>query len=77
MQHGFRSSQSIADLLKVASDRIDKAFEKFGATQALALDVSKAFDRVRDAGFLQKCKSYGISVQIFGLFSSFSLIGNF
>ena len=28
------------------SDRITRAFNKFGATRALALDISKAFDRV-------------------------------
>ena len=37
----------------------------------MALDVSKAFDRVWHAGLLQKLKSYGISGQIFGLISSF------
>ena len=37
----------------------------------MALDISKAFDRVWHAGLLQKLKSYGISGQIFGLISSF------
>ena len=37
----------------------------------LALDISKAFDRVWRAGLLHKLKSYGISGQIFGLISSF------
>ena len=37
----------------------------------MALDVSKAFDRVWQAGLLHKVKSYGISGQIFGLISSF------
>ena len=37
----------------------------------LALDISKAFDRVWHAGLLHKLKSYGISGQIFGLISSF------
>ena len=36
----------------------------------MALDVSKAFDRVWHAG-LQKLKSYGISGQILSLISSF------
>ena len=60
-----------ADLLTVASDRITRAFNRSGATQSAALDISKAFGRVWDAGLLLKLKSYGISGQIFGLISSF------
>ena len=37
----------------------------------MALDISKAFDRVWHAGLLHKLKSYGISGQIFSLTSSF------
>ena len=37
----------------------------------MALDISKAFDRVFHAGLLHKLKSCGISGQIFGLISSF------
>ena len=70
-QYGFRSSQSTADLLTVVSDRIAMAFNRSGATQAVALDISKAFDRVWNAGLLHKLKSYGISGQIFSLISSF------
>ena len=46
-------------------------FNRSGATQAVALDISKAFDRVWNAGLLQKLKSYEISGQIFGLISFF------
>ena len=70
-QYGFRSSQSTADLLTVASDRIARAFNRSGATRAVALDISRAFERVWHAGLLQKLKSYGFSGQIFGLISSF------
>ena len=70
-QYGFRSSRSTADLLTVVSDKISRAFNRSGATQAVALDISKAFDRVWHAGLLHKLKSYGISGQIFGLISSF------
>ena len=70
-QYGFRSSQSTANLLTVVSERIARAFNRSGATQAVALDISKAFDRVWHAGLLHKLKSYGISGQIFGLISSF------
>ena len=70
-QNGFRSSRSTADLLTAVSDRIAWTFNKCGATQALALDISKTFDKVWHAGLLHKLRSYGISGQIFGLISSF------
>ena len=70
-QYGFRSSQSTADLLTVVSDRIARTFNRSGATRAVALYISKAFDRVWHAGLLHKLKSYEISGQIFGLISSF------
>ena len=50
-QYGFRPSQSTGDLLAVASDRIARDFNKFGATQAVALDIPKAFDRVWPESF--------------------------
>ena len=68
-QNGFRSSQSTADLLTVASDIIARAFNRSGATCAVAL--SKAFTRVWHDGLLHKPKVCGISGQIFGLISSF------
>ena len=70
-QYGFRSSWSTAGLLTVIFDRIARAFNRFGATQAVALDISKAFDRVWHAGLLPKHKSYGISGQLYCLISSF------
>ena len=60
-QYGFRFSRSIADLLTVVSDRIARAFSMSRATRAVALDISKAFDRVWHAGILLKLNSYGIS----------------
>ena len=56
------SSRSTADLLTVPG---------LGVTRAVALDISKAFDRVWYAGLLHKLKSNGISGQISGLISSF------
>ena len=43
-QFGFRSSRSTADLLTVVSDRIARTFNRSGATRAVVLDISKAFD---------------------------------
>ena len=48
-----------------------RAFNRSGATPAVAFDISKAFDRVWHVGLLHKLKSYGISGQTFGLISSF------
>ena len=70
-QYGFRSSRPTADLLTFVSDRIARAFNRSRATQDVALDISKAFDRVWCAGLLHKLKSYGISGQIFDHISSF------
>ena len=71
-QYGFRSSRSTADLQTVVSDRIARAFNnRSGSTRAVALDISKAFDKVCHAGLLHKLKFYRISAQIFGLTSSF------
>ena len=47
------------------------AFNRSGATRAVALDISKAFDRVWRAGLLHRLRSFGISGQILGLISSF------
>ena len=57
LQYGFRSSRSTADLRAVASDRIVKSFNRSGATRAIALDTSKVFDRVWQAGLLRKLKT--------------------
>ena len=53
------------------SDRVVRAFNRSGATEAVAFDISKAFDRVWHAGLLYKLKYYGISDQVLGLISSF------
>ena len=67
-QYSFRSSRSTADLLTAVSHRITRAFNRSGATRAVALDIS---DRVWHAGLLHKLKFYGISGQMFGVISSF------
>ena len=45
-QYGFRSSRSTADLFTVVSDKIARAFNKSGATRAVALGISKTCDRL-------------------------------
>ena len=45
-QYGFRSSRSTGNFLTVVSDRIARASNRSGGTRVVALDISKAFDRV-------------------------------
>ena len=52
-------------------DRTAGSFNRSGVTRAVALDISKVFDRNWHAGLLYTLRSYGISGQIFGLTSSF------
>ena len=46
------SSRSTVDVLTAVSDRITRAFNRSGATRAVALDISKAFGKVWHAGLL-------------------------
>ena len=71
-QYGFRSSRSTADLLTVVSDRIARTFNRSGATRAVALDISKAFNRVWPADLLME-----FQVRYLALFLLFSVIGSF
>ena len=77
LQYELRFFQSNADLVAVVSDRNAGAFNRSGATQAVTLDIFKAFDRVCHAYLLHRLKSCEISGQIFGhvlsLFSNIRL----
>ena len=42
-QYRFRSCRSTGDLLTVVSDRIARAFNRSGATRAVALDIIQGF----------------------------------
>ena len=69
--YGVRSSRSTTDLLTFVSDGIVRVFNNSETTRAVALDISKAFDRAWHAGLLHKLKSDKISGQIFELLSFF------
>ena len=70
-QYGFRSGCSTADVLTVISERIYRSLDACGESRAIALDISKAFDKVWHAGLLHKLKSYGVSGVAFNLIESF------
>ena len=56
--------------MTLVSDRTASDFNRSGASEALALGISKAFNRVWHAGLLHKLKSSRISDQLFGFISS-------
>ena len=70
-QYAFRSSRSTVDLLTFVSDRIAGVLNRSWTSQAVALDMSKAFNRLSHAFLLCKCKSCGVSGQVIGFISSF------
>ena len=76
-KYGFKSSRSTADLLTVVSEKIARAFNMSGTTQAVGLDISKAFDRIRHDSLLHIGKSYGFQVQHWVLLTLFSVIDSF
>ena len=71
-QYGLKSSQSTADLLTVVSNRTARAFNRSGATRAVALPISKTFDRVWHDGLLHKLVEF--QVRYLALFRLFSVI---
>ena len=75
-QYGFRSWRSTANLLTVVSDIIARAFNRSGATWAVALDLSKAFDRSGHTGLLRKCLME-FQVRYLPVFRHFSVIDGF
>ena len=73
LQYGFRTLWSTADILTVLSERIYNSMDAGGETRAIALDISKAFDKVWHAGLLHKLKSYGVVGPILGILESFMI----
>ena len=71
VQFGFRHQRSSADLLAHLTEHISNVLDKQGEARSVALDISKAFDRVWHAGLLHKLSSYGIQDKFLSLISSF------
>ena len=70
-QYGFRSERSTADLLTVVTERIHQALDVSGEARAIALDISKAFDKVWHRGLVHKLQACGISGNILSIIKSF------
>ena len=63
--------------LTVVSDRFARAFNRSGATRAVALDISKTFDRVWQLVFFTNLSLMSFQVRYLVLFLLFSVIDGF
>ncbi len=70
-QYGFRKGRSTGDLLAFATDSWSSSFSRFGETFAVALNISKAFDRVWHKALLSKLPSYGLYHALCSFLSTF------
>ena len=70
-QYGFRAGRSTADVLTAISERVYRVLNICGEARAVALDISKAFDKVWHAGLIYKLKAYGISGHFLAIIKSF------
>jgi retron-type reverse transcriptase len=59
-QYGFRRSRSTGDILSYLTDLWSSALRDFGESCVVALDISKAFDRVWHASLLSKLPSFSL-----------------
>ena len=55
-QHGFRQNRSTADLMALLTETWNRSVHFFGESKSVALDISKAFDRVWHQDLISKVK---------------------
>ncbi len=70
-QYGFRKGRSTGYLLAFLTDSWSSSLSCFGETFAVALDLSKAFDRVRHKSLLSKLPSFEFYPSLCTFISSF------
>ena len=56
--YGFRKNRSAGDLMALLTETWNRSVHLFGKSKIVALDISRAFDRVWHQGLISKVKSY-------------------
>ena len=59
-QCGFRQNSSTGDLMALLTETWHRSLHFFGESKVVALDISKAFDRLWHQGLMSNLKSYGV-----------------
>ncbi len=70
-QYGFRKERSTGDLHAFLANSWLSSLSCYGETFAVALDISKAFDRIWHKSLLSKLPSYGFYLSLCTFISSF------
>lgn len=70
-QYGFRKGRSTGDLLALLSERWNGSIHRFGEAKVVALDISKAFDRVWHEALVSKLIAFGVGSHFSRFISSF------
>merc|ERR1712121_576363 len=70
-QYGFRKARSTGDLLSYLTHLWSSSLRDFGETFVVALDISKAFDRVWHKDLLAKLPAYGFTPSLCNHISSY------
>jgi hypothetical protein len=70
-QYGFRHQRSTGDLLTYVTHLWQSSLENFGESFVIALDISKAFDKVWHANLIEKVKCFGFDTQMTSWLLSF------
>ena len=70
-QYGFRKARSTGDLLSYVTHLWSTSLRDHGESFVVALDISKAFDRVWHEALLAKLPSFGIPPSLCDLITSF------
>ena len=69
--YGFRKARSTGDLLSYLTHVWSSSLKNFGESFVVALDISKAFDRVWHKALLAKLPAYSFTPSFFKLISNF------
>ncbi len=70
-QYEFRKGRSTGDLLSLLTDSWSSSLSRLGETFSVALDISKAFDRVWHKSLFSKLPSFGFYPSLCSFISSF------